>query len=52
MSQQNKQGKKKITELVVHGLVVQLVFSEEDNPTIPNTIRDILKESYLHHAAC
>lgn len=41
------QNNVQITELIVHGLVVRLIFSEQGNTSAPGFIREILKASYL-----
>lgn len=41
------QNRKPVTELVIQGLVVRLIFSEQANTTVPERVRELLKAAYL-----
>ena len=51
MRQQNNMQRQGIQELIVQGLVVRLIFSEQTNQAVPSLVREILKESYLQRGA-
>ena len=51
MRQQNDTLRQGAQELIVQGLVVRLIFSEQTNQAIPSLVREILKESYLQRSA-
>lgn len=51
MRQQNDTKRQGVQELIVQGLVVRLIFSEQSNRAIPSLVREILKESYLQRGA-
>ena len=51
MRQQNDAQRQGVQELIVQGLVVRLIFSEQSNQAVPSLVREILKESYLQRGA-
>lgn len=51
MRQQNDAQRQGVQELIVQGLVVRLIFSEQTNQAVPSLVREILKESYLQRSA-
>ena len=51
MRQQNDAQRQGVQELIVQGLVVRLIFSEQTNQAVPSLVREILKESYLQRGA-
>ena len=51
MRQQNDAQRQGVQELIVQGLVVRLIFSEQSTRAIPSLVREILKESYLQRSA-
>ncbi|WP_158098968.1 hypothetical protein [Flavonifractor sp. An100] len=51
MKQQNSPLKQNATEMIVHGIVVRLIFSEQKNTAVPKRVGEILKSSYLEKTA-
>ena len=50
MRQQNDAQRQGVQELIVQGLVVRLIFSEQSNRAITSLVREILKESYIQRS--
>lgn len=50
MRQQNNTQRQGVQELIVQGLVVKLIFSEQTNQAVPSLVREILKESHLQRS--
>ena len=50
MRQQNNTKRHGVQELIVQGLVVKLIFSEQTNQAVPSLVREILKESHLQRS--
>ena len=47
MKQQNNPIIHNMTEIIVHGMVVQLIFAEHANMELPKSVREFLKSSYI-----
>lgn len=51
MEQQSSSLKQNVTEVIVCGIVVRLIFSEQKNTAVPKRVGEILKSSYLEKTA-
>ena len=51
MKQQNNSIIHNMTEVIVHGMVVQLIFAEHANMELPKLVREFLKSSYIQQMA-
>ena len=47
MKQQNNSIIHNMTEVIVHGMVVQLIFAEHANMELPKSVREFLKEVWM-----
>ena len=51
MKQQNNSIIHNMTEVIVHGMVVQLIFAEHANMELPKSVREFLISSYIQPMA-
>ena len=47
MKQQNNSIIHNMTEVIVHGMVVHLIFAEHANMELPKSVREFLISSYI-----
>ena len=51
MKQQNSLLKRSSTEMIIHGMAVRLLFTEQANTDLPELVRELLKSSHIQRVA-